>query len=106
MQSRSMAPAARRRISPICMRGARSICRARAGLASTLPPACSRAKATFRWPARPIPQSAAPISGAVDECESEFGFEMAVTRIYESPRVTMPYSDEQWTRIESLGHED
>jgi uncharacterized protein (DUF2126 family)/transglutaminase-like putative cysteine protease len=52
----------------------------------------------------PDPQSAAPISGAVDECESEFGFEMSVTRIYESPRVTFPYSDEQWKRIESLGH--
>jgi uncharacterized protein (DUF2126 family)/transglutaminase-like putative cysteine protease len=52
----------------------------------------------------PDPQSAAPISGAVDECECEFGFEMGITRIYESPRVTLPYSDEQWQRIESLGH--
>jgi uncharacterized protein (DUF2126 family)/transglutaminase-like putative cysteine protease len=52
----------------------------------------------------PDPQSAAPISGAVDECETEFGFDMHVTRIYESPRVTLPYSDEQWKRIESLGH--
>jgi uncharacterized protein (DUF2126 family)/transglutaminase-like putative cysteine protease len=52
----------------------------------------------------PDPTSAAPISGAVDECEAEFGFEMSVTRVYESPRVTLPYSDEQWTKIESLGH--
>ncbi len=52
----------------------------------------------------PDPQSAAPISGAVDECKSEFSFEMSVTRIYESPRVTLPYSDDQWKRIESLGH--
>jgi uncharacterized protein (DUF2126 family) len=52
----------------------------------------------------PDPQSAAPISGAVDECESEFSFDMGITRIYESPRVTLPYSDEQWNRIESLGH--
>lgn len=52
----------------------------------------------------PDPQSAAPITGAVDECESDFNFEMSVTRIYESPRVTLPYSDEQWERIESLGH--
>ena len=29
---------------------------------------------------------------------------MKVTRIYESPRVTKPYSEEQWDRIESLGH--
>src|SRR5882724_1383604 len=54
--------------------------------------------------ATPDPQSAAPISGAVDECECEFEFEMSVTRIHESPRVTKPYSDEQWRRIEVLGH--
>src|SRR5271170_4701429 len=52
----------------------------------------------------PDPASAAPISGGVDECETEFSFEMTVTRIYESPRVTKPYSEEQWKKIESLGH--
>jgi uncharacterized protein (DUF2126 family)/transglutaminase-like putative cysteine protease len=52
----------------------------------------------------PDPTSAAPISGAIDECETEFGFDMSVTRFYESPRVTLPYTDEQWKRIESLGH--
>jgi uncharacterized protein (DUF2126 family) len=53
----------------------------------------------------PDPSSAAPISGAVDECESEFSFEMGVTRVYESPRVTQPYTEEQWERIEELGHD-
>jgi uncharacterized protein (DUF2126 family)/transglutaminase-like putative cysteine protease len=52
----------------------------------------------------PNPSSAAPISGAVDECECEFSFKMGVTRVYESPRVTLPYTDEQWKSIESLGH--
>jgi uncharacterized protein (DUF2126 family)/transglutaminase-like putative cysteine protease len=52
----------------------------------------------------PDSQSAAPISGGMDECESEFSFDMSVTRIYESPRVTLPYTDEQWKRIELLGH--
>jgi uncharacterized protein (DUF2126 family)/transglutaminase-like putative cysteine protease len=52
----------------------------------------------------PDPSSAAPISGGVDKCESEFSFEMNVTRIFESPRVTLPYTDEQWEKIESLGH--
>ncbi len=52
----------------------------------------------------PDPSSAAPISGAVDECKCEFDVEMSVTRIYESPRVTLPYTDEQWKKIESLGH--
>ena len=52
----------------------------------------------------PDPSSAAPISGAVDESKCEFSFDMTVTRIYESPRVTLPYTDEQWGKIESLGH--
>jgi uncharacterized protein (DUF2126 family) len=52
----------------------------------------------------PEPSSAAPVTGAVDKCESTLHHEMKVTRIYESPRVTKPYTDEQWSRIEALGH--
>jgi len=55
--------------------------------------------------ATPDPQSAAPISGVTDECESEFAFEMKVTRIFESPRVTKPYSEEQWAMMEKLGRQ-
>ncbi|TBU71952.1 DUF2126 domain-containing protein [Phytopseudomonas daroniae] len=51
----------------------------------------------------PEPSSAAPISGAVDECESEFSHEMRVERIWEAPRVTKPYSDNQWRDIVELG---
>jgi uncharacterized protein (DUF2126 family) len=53
----------------------------------------------------PEPSTAAPVSGAVDECEVEFSHHMEVTRIHESPRVTLPYSDEQWQRIVQLGHQ-
>ena len=53
--------------------------------------------------ATPDPQSAAPISGAVDECECKLDFEMKVTRIFESPRVTKPYTEEQWAEMEKLG---
>ena len=51
----------------------------------------------------PQPSSAAPIEGLVDEAQVEFGHEMTVTRIHESPRVTLPYSDEQWADILALG---
>jgi uncharacterized protein (DUF2126 family) len=54
--------------------------------------------------ATPDPQSAAPVSGLVDDCETEFSFSMSVRRIYESPRVTKPYTEEQWQEIETLGH--
>jgi uncharacterized protein (DUF2126 family) len=55
--------------------------------------------------ATPDPQNAAPISGMVDDCKCEFGFEMKVTRIFESPRVTNPYTDEQWDEIARLGQQ-
>ena len=53
--------------------------------------------------ATPEPSSAAPISGLVGECEVEFGHEMRVSRIFETPRVTKPYSDAQWQAIDALG---
>ena len=55
--------------------------------------------------ATPDPQGAAPITGLVGESKCEFGFEMKVTRIYESPRVTKPYTEAQWHEIESLGRQ-
>ncbi|HLG53732.1 MAG TPA: transglutaminase family protein [Vicinamibacterales bacterium] len=48
---------------------------------------------------------AAPVTGAVDECEVAFGHEMTLTRIYESPRVTKPYTEDQWRRIEACGRD-
>lgn len=52
----------------------------------------------------PEPSSASPISGALDECEVEFAHQMSVTRVFESPRVTKPYTTEQWQSIEGLGY--
>src|SRR2546421_8595772 len=47
---------------------------------------------------------AAPISGVLDACKAQFYHEMTVRRIHESPRVTKPYTEEQWQQIETLGH--
>src|SRR5688500_5329111 len=44
--------------------------------------------------ATPEPFSAAPITGAVDASESTLEHDMHVRRIYESPRVTKPFTDE------------
>ena len=52
----------------------------------------------------PEPMAAAPITGAVDKAEVEFEHHMKVERVWEAPRVTKPYSDEQWIEIEKLGH--
>lgn len=51
----------------------------------------------------PQPSGAAPIEGGMDKCEVEFSHHMAVTRIYESPRVTKPYTEEQWAKVMQLG---
>lgn len=53
--------------------------------------------------ATPAPQSAAPITGALDKCEQQFHTTMTVTRAYETPRVTKPYTEEQWQEIDALG---
>ncbi|HNF07791.1 MAG TPA: transglutaminase family protein [Pseudomonadales bacterium] len=51
------------------------------------------------------PESAAPVFGYSDECETEFSFLNRVTRIHEDPRVTRPYSEEEWCSIDQLGDE-
>ncbi len=51
----------------------------------------------------PAPGSAAPISGAMEKAEVEFSHAMSVQRIWEAPRVTYPYTDEQWLAINALG---
>src|SRR5579862_1103691 len=53
----------------------------------------------------PDASSAAPVSGLLDPCNTEFSHQMTVQRIYESPRVTRPYTAAQWDAIEKLGHQ-
>lgn len=51
----------------------------------------------------PEPSSAAPVTGMTETCECDFEHHMKVERIWEAPRVTKPYTDDQWARIEALG---
>lgn len=50
-----------------------------------------------------LPSSAAPISGFTDIAEVSFSHQMMVTRIHEDPRVTKPYSEQDWQAILALG---
>ncbi len=52
----------------------------------------------------PNPTSAAPITGAHEKAEATFHHEMTLNRVYESRRVTKPYSDGEWRDIDALGH--
>lgn len=49
--------------------------------------------------------SAAPVVGSTDPCEVSFAFDNSVARIYEDPRVTKPFTDEQWAAINSIGYQ-
>ncbi|MEX0957980.1 MAG: transglutaminase family protein [Burkholderiales bacterium] len=49
------------------------------------------------------PGSAAPITGSTEVCQVDFGFDMQLRRIYEDPRVTKPFTPEQWQAVDALG---
>ncbi|MGE4327548.1 MAG: DUF2126 domain-containing protein [Pseudodonghicola sp.] len=56
--------------------------------------------------ATPHYRNAAPIAGgfsAVGTPEVSFDFDMQVTRVAEHPRITKPFSDEAWERLNALG---
>ena len=53
--------------------------------------------------ATPHYSHAAAIEGATDRCEVEFTYSNTVARIHEDPRVTKPFSDDQWQRLVALG---
>ncbi|XDD42693.1 DUF2126 domain-containing protein [Leptospira sp. WS60.C2] len=53
--------------------------------------------------ATPEPESAGPIYGFAEKAKMEFSFSMHVERILETPRVTLPYLEEDWNRIIKLG---
>ncbi|MGF1464481.1 MAG: DUF2126 domain-containing protein [Maricaulaceae bacterium] len=53
--------------------------------------------------ATPAPGSAAPVSGGVDECEVEFDFHMAVTRLREPARISKPFTEAEWADVDAAG---
>ncbi len=48
--------------------------------------------------------SAAPVTGATDVCNVSFEFDNSVFRIHENPRVTKPYTDQQWNKVMEVGN--
>ena len=52
-----------------------------------------------------MPSSAAPVTGYTDKAEVTFHHEMTITRIHEDPRVTKPYTDADWNKIDQLGQQ-
>ena len=56
--------------------------------------------------ATPHYRTAAPIVGGISAgAKADFEFDMRVDRINETPRVTLPFSDESWSRLDAIGED-
>ncbi|MBV8427708.1 MAG: transglutaminase family protein [Hyphomicrobiales bacterium] len=53
--------------------------------------------------AAPHYESAAPVSGVVEPAKGDLTFTLHVERVNEAPRVTKPFSQECWRKLEALG---
>ena len=53
--------------------------------------------------ATPHPSTAAAISGSTSPCVSTLEYSNVVRRVHEDPRVTLPYTPDQWSTIQAAG---
>jgi uncharacterized protein (DUF2126 family)/transglutaminase-like putative cysteine protease len=52
----------------------------------------------------PSAAKAAPIGGTVEPANVEFSYSMAVQRLNETPRLSRPFSEADWVKVEEVAH--
>ena len=52
----------------------------------------------------PNASQAAPIGGTVEPANVEFSYSMSVRRLNETPRLSKPFSEEDWAKVEQVAH--
>jgi uncharacterized protein (DUF2126 family)/transglutaminase-like putative cysteine protease len=52
----------------------------------------------------PSASDAAPIGGTVEPARVEFSHAMSIRRLNEAPRLSKPFSDEDWVRVRNVAH--
>ena len=52
----------------------------------------------------PSALQAAPIGGTVEPANVEFSYSMSIRRVNEMPRLSKPFSDEDWAGVEQVAH--
>ena len=52
----------------------------------------------------PNASNAAPIGGTVEPANVEFSYSMSIRRVNETPRLSKPFSDEDWAQVEEVAH--
>jgi uncharacterized protein (DUF2126 family) len=55
--------------------------------------------------ATPHPGSAAPITGTASRAKTDFSFEMSVTRLAQPARITAPFDEAAWARLDAVGEQ-
>jgi uncharacterized protein (DUF2126 family) len=52
----------------------------------------------------PNASRAAPIEGTVEPANVEFSYSMSIRRLHDTPRLSKPFTEEDWARVEQLAH--
>jgi uncharacterized protein (DUF2126 family)/transglutaminase-like putative cysteine protease len=52
----------------------------------------------------PSASKAAPIGGTVEAAKVDFSYSMSIRRLNEAPRLSKPFSEEEWAKVEQVAH--